>query len=93
MLQKKLFSQTQKPPTYFRYFDDTFPIIDHEAKADEFLTKLNCLHPSIRFTFAKEKGKYLPFLDVYVERTDIGFGDQCVPETHFHWPVFALRVL
>ena len=67
----KLFSQTQKPPTYFRYVDDTFAIFDHEAAADEFLTKLNCLHPSLRFTFEKEKS--LPFLDVYVERTDIGF--------------------
>ena len=71
--EEKLFSQTQKPPTYFRYVDDAFVIFDHEAEADEFLTKLNCLHPSLKFTFEKEKGKCLPFLDVYVERTDIGF--------------------
>ena len=71
--EEKLFSQTQKPPTYFRYVDDTFAIFDHEAEADEFLTKLNCLHPSLRFTFEKEKDKCLSFLDVYVERTDIGF--------------------
>ena len=70
---EKLFSQTQKPPTYFRYVDDTFAIFDHEAEADEFLTKLNCLHPSLGFTFEKEKEKCLPFLDVYVERTDVGF--------------------
>ena len=70
--EEKLFSQTQKPPTYFRYVDDTFAIFDHEAEADEFLTKLNCLHPSLKFTFEKEKGKCLPFLDVYVERTDVG---------------------
>ena len=71
--EEKLFSQTQKPPTYFRFVDDTFAIFDHEAEADEFLTKLNCLHPSLKFTFEKEKRKCLPFLDVYVERTDIGF--------------------
>ena len=71
--EKKLFSQTQKPPTYFRYVDDTFAIFDHEAEADGFMTKLNCLHPSLKFTFEKEKGKCLPFLDVYVERTNIGF--------------------
>ena len=64
--EKKLFSQTQKPPTYFNSFN-------HKAEADEFLTKLNCLHPSLKFTFEKEKGKCLPFLDVYFERTDIGF--------------------
>ena len=55
--EKKIFSQTQKPPTYFRYVDNTFAIFDHEAEADEFLTKLNCLHPSLKFTFEKEKGK------------------------------------
>ena len=27
---------------------------------------------TIRFTFEKKKGKCLPFLDVYVERTDVG---------------------
>ena len=41
--EEKLFSQTQKPPTYFKYVDDTFAIFDHEAEADEFLTKLNSL--------------------------------------------------
>ena len=71
--EEKLFSQTQKSPTYFKYVDDTFAIFDHEAEADKFLNKLNCLHPSLRFTFEKEKGKCLPFLDVYVERTDVGF--------------------
>ena len=38
--EEKLFSQTQKPPTYFRYVDHAFAIFDHEAEADEFLTKL-----------------------------------------------------
>ena len=75
--EEKLFSQTQKPPTYFRYVDDTFAIFDHETEADEFLIKLNCLYPSLGFTFEKEKGKCLPFLDVYVERTDVGF-ETCV---------------
>ena len=71
--EEKLFSQTQKPPAYFRYVDDTFAILDHEVEADEFLTKLNCLHLSLKFTFEKKKGKCLPFLDIHVERTDIGF--------------------
>ena len=71
--EEKLFSQTQKRPTYIRYVDDTFAIFDHEAETDEFLTKLNCLHPSLKFTFEKEKGKCLVFLDVYVERTGVGF--------------------
>ena len=70
--EEKLFSQTQKPPTlHFRYVDHTFAIFDHEAEADEFLTKLNYLYPSLRSAFEKEK--CVPFLDVYVEKTDIGF--------------------
>ena len=73
IMKKKLFSQTQKPQTYFRNVDNTFSMFNHEAEADEFLTKLNCLHPSLKFTFEKEKDKCLPFLDVNVERTDIGF--------------------
>ena len=45
--EEKLFSQTQKPPTYLKYVDDTFAIFDHEAVADEFLTKLTAfIHPS-----------------------------------------------
>ena len=71
--EKKLFSQTQKPPTYFRYVDDTFAIFDHKAEAGKFLNKFNCLHLSLKFTFGKEKDKCLPFLDVYIERADIGF--------------------
>ena len=70
--EEKLFSQTQKPPTYFRYVDNTFGIFDHKAEADEFLTKLNCLHPSFRFAFEKEKEKCLLFFDSYVKRTDVG---------------------
>ena len=66
--EEKLFSQLQKPSTYFRYVDDTFAIFDHEAEADEFLTKLNCLHLSLRFTFEKEKENC-----VHAEKTDIGF--------------------
>ena len=71
--EEKLFSQTQKPPTYSKYFDDTFAIFDHEAEADEFLIKLNCLYSSLKLTFETEKDKCLPFLNVYVDGTDIGF--------------------
>ena len=62
--EEKLFFQTQKLPTYFRYVDDSFAIFDDEAEADEFLIKLNCLHPSLEFTFEEEKEKCLPFLNV-----------------------------
>ena len=71
--EEKWFSQTQKPPTYFRYVDDMFAIFDFVAEAGQFLIKLSCLHLSLKFPFEKEKGKCLLFLNIYVERTDIGF--------------------
>ena len=61
---------------------------NHEAQADEFLTKLNCLHPSLKFTFEKEKGKCVPFLDIYVKRIDVGL------ETSVYWkPTFTGQYL
>ena len=33
----------------------------------------HCLHLSLRSTFEKEKGKCLPFLDVYVKKAEVGF--------------------
>ena len=53
--EEKLFSETRKPPIYFRYVDDTFAIFDQEAKANKFLSKLNYLHPSFKFTLKKRK--------------------------------------
>ena len=96
IFEEKLFSQTQKPPTYFRYVDNTFAIFDHKAEEDEFLTKLNRFHPSLRFTFEKEKDKCLPFLDVYVERTDIGFETSVYRKSTFtgqylHWESSSLK--
>ena len=80
--KEKLFSQTRKPLVYFRYVYDTFAIFDHKAEAGEFLTIHNCLHPSLKLTFEKEK--CLLFLDVYVERTAICF------ETSIYWkPTFT----
>ena len=92
--EEKLFSQTQKLPTYLRYVDDTLAIFDHEAEADVFLTKLNCLPPSLRFTYKKDKEKRLPCLDVYVERTDIGYETSVYRKPTFtdqylHWKSFS----
>ena len=70
--EEKLFSQRKSLQHTSDMLTTRLPSLNHEAEADEFLTKLNCLHPSLKFTFEKEKGKCLPFLDVYVERTDVG---------------------
>ena len=44
-----------------------------KKESENFFKQLNCLHPSLKFTFEKEKNNCLPFLDVNVERTVTGF--------------------
>ena len=90
--KEKLFSQTQKTQTYFRYVDNTFAIFDHEAEEDEFLTQLNCLYPSLGFIFEKEEKNFYRFL-MFTSKEQMLALRQCISETHFHWPVFALGVL
>ena len=58
------------PRTYFRYVDDTFAIFDSQELCEDFLTHLNALHPSLKFTCEMERNNALPFLDVLVEKSD-----------------------
>ena len=53
--EEKLLSQKLKPSTYFRYVDDTFAMFRNEEQSENFFKQLNCLHPSLKFTFEKEK--------------------------------------
>ena len=71
--KEKLFSQKSKPSTYFRYVDDIFAMFRNEEDSVNFFTQLNCLHPSLKLTFEKEKNNCLPFLDVNVEQIATGF--------------------
>ena len=71
--EEKLFPQISKPSTYFRYVDDTFAIFCKEEESENFFNQLNCLHPSLKFTFEKKKNNCLSFLDVKLERTVTGF--------------------
>ena len=71
--EAKLFNITKRPLVYFRYVDDTFAVFNNEEDCNTFLTHLNSLHPSLRFTYEKESNHSLPFLDVLVERHDSEF--------------------
>ena len=53
--------------------DDTYTIFKTEAECDTFLKDLNNLHPALQFTFEKEENDSLPFLDVWVEKSNTGF--------------------
>ena len=57
-----------KPFVWWRYIDDIFMIWQHgEAELQEFLTKLNSCHPTIKFT-AEYSPEKINFLDVQVIR-------------------------
>ena len=71
--ESKLFSCVQKPTIYFRYVDDTFAIFKQMGDVDDFLVTLNRLHPALKFTFEKQHDGKLTFLDILVERTELGF--------------------
>ena len=68
----KLFFRVQKPAIYFRYVDDTFAVFKQESDVDDFLVTLNRLQPALKFTFEKEQDGKLSFLDILVERTELG---------------------
>ena len=64
-----------RPLAYLRYVDDTFAVFNNGDDCNTFLSQLNSLHPSLRFTHEKEFNHSLPFLDVLVVlRSDIPSG-------------------
>ena len=71
--EAKRFNIAKRPLVYFRYVDDTFAVFDNEEDCNTFLTHLNSLHPSLRFTYEKKSNHSLPFLDVLEERHDSEF--------------------
>ena len=68
-----LFKRVNKPLVYYRYVDDTFADFNDEDECNEFFSRLNSLHPSLRFTLEKECNRILPFPDVLVEKNDHEF--------------------
>ena len=71
--EAKLFNIAKRPLVYFRYVDDTFAVFNNEENCNTFLTHLNSLHPSLRFTYEKECYHSFPFLDVLIERHNSEF--------------------
>jgi len=71
--EQKLFNVVNRPLAYFRYVDDTFAVFNNEDDCNAFLSHLNCLHSSLRFTHEKESNHSLHFLDVLLERRDSEF--------------------
>ena len=58
---------------WIRYVDDILCFWPHDKCPLDFLTKLNNLCPSIKFTMEKENNKTINFLDVKIFKTDNKF--------------------
>jgi len=93
--EQKIFNVVNRPLAYFRYVDDTFAVFNNEDDCNAFLSHLNSLHPSLRFTHEKESNHSLPFLHVLVERRDSEFSTSVysLQEAYLHWPVSTLEFL
>ena len=89
--KEKLFSQTQKPQHTLDMLTTRLPSsiiklkqMNHQANSTAFI------HPSDS-SLKKRKRNVYRFLIRRKNRYSLG--DQLIPETHFHRPVFALAIL
>ena len=71
--ESKLYSRVQKPTIYFRFADNTFAIFKPEGDVDDFLVMLSRAPPPLKFTYENKHDGKLPFLDILVKGTELGF--------------------
>ena len=64
MLEERLERSNSIPIYYRRYIDDTIAIFSSHDEHMDFFSRLNCLHPSIRFTAEIAHDGVLPFIGV-----------------------------
>ena len=74
--EQKVFNVVNRPLAYFRYVDDTFAVFNNEDDCNAFLSHLNSLHPSLRFTHEKESNHSLPFLVCWLKDVTPNFQHQ-----------------
>ena len=72
-----------KPVLYRRYIDDTFLLFREKSHAPLFLDYLNAQHRNISFTIEHEVDNQLPFLDVFVSKTNSGFSTSVFRKSSF----------
>ena len=68
-----LTSLTGRPLLWVRYVDDIFAVCPNDSDSNLFLSQLNNLVDSIKFTVEKEQESSLPFLDTTVHRRNGSF--------------------
>ena len=59
-----------KTQFYKRYVDDSFLLFKDKQQSKQFFNYINNKHNNIKFTFEGESEQCLPFLDVFVRRTE-----------------------
>ena len=59
--------------SYRRYADDIICLLNCEVDAMKFFDYLNSRHPNMKFTFEKENGGKLPFLDILISNENDKF--------------------
>ena len=74
----------EMPLLYDRFVDDTFSVFVDEEKARIFFSRLNGLHPNLRFTMELESNGRLPFMDVLVEK-----GEGVLERSVYRKPTFT----
>ena len=96
-LEKSLVTQMHdNVPLWYRYVDDTFTFIKN-GQVENVMHVLNGFHPSIKFTYEKEKDNSISFLDVHVIRRLDGYFDtdiyrkQTDTNIYLSWNSFAPR--
>jgi len=65
---ESLIPSSEYPPLYRRFVDDSFAYFANVDCLDVFKRKLDCLHPSLKFTCEFESSDSLSFLDVLVKK-------------------------
>ena len=83
-------------PTWKRYVDDTFTIVE-KGKLEDIIRTLNSFHPNINFTHDIEKEGKIPFLDVLLTKEENGVVNTSVyrkptnNNIYIHWNSYAPR--
>ena len=72
-------------PVYYRiYVDDIFALFCSPDHLEKFTSYLNFKHKNIKFTYEKESNNSLPFLDIFISRSEKGFKTSV-----YHKPTFS----
>ncbi|KAL5253031.1 hypothetical protein ACHWQZ_G015704 [Mnemiopsis leidyi] len=73
---------------FVRYVDNTLAVFDNPEEADRFLTYLNNLHDSIKFTIDKESNDKLPLLDLLLIK-DCYYDEENISITVYRKPTHS----